>query len=141
NKLWSEAAKQDLAISGQPPENRSIDQAVARKAANFLMGFRKEGYMVVQTVWPSAWLAAPPGQQVGPARLGCRPATAIKYVHDVFYDPMHVQPQALHCGFCVTGNSAGSSQIGYSIAFYGLANIIDAAVLSGGPPHAALDKA
>jgi hypothetical protein len=141
NKLWSQEAKQDLAFSGQGTAGKAIDQAAAKKASDFLMAFRQQGYMTIQASWPAAWLAAPPGQEVGPAKLGCRPATAIKFVHDSYFDRMNVPPSALHCGFCVTGNSGGASQIGYALSFYGLANVIDATVMTGGPPHAALDKA
>jgi pimeloyl-ACP methyl ester carboxylesterase len=57
------------------------------------------------------------------------------------YEQLGVRPNGLACGFCVVGNSAGSSQIAYSLGFYGLGDLIDAAVLSGGPPHAYFDRA
>ena len=44
------------------------------------------------------------------------------------------------CGFCLLGNSAGASQIGYALSFYGLGQIVDAAIMSGGPPHAAIAR-
>ena len=54
---------------------------------------------------------------------------------------MGLNPPPLQCGFCLTGNSGGASQIAYSLAFYGLGDVVDAVVETGGPPHAALDKA
>ena len=78
---------------------------------------------------------------MGPAHLACRSASLIQWLHDTYYLPMGVSAAPLQCGFCLTGNSGGASQIAYSLAFYGLGDIVDAVVETGGPPHAALDKA
>jgi hypothetical protein len=43
-------------------------------------------------------------------------------------------------GFCISGNSGGSSQVGYALSHYGLATIVDVEVPTGGPPHSALEK-
>ncbi|CAN5722951.1 hypothetical protein BH20VER1_BH20VER1_25560 [soil metagenome] len=43
-------------------------------------------------------------------------------------------------GFALTGNSGGSSQSGYALSHYGLDEIIDVAVPTGGPPLGALAK-
>jgi hypothetical protein len=49
----------------------------------------------------------------------------------------------LHKGgkFVVTGNSGGSAEIGYALTTYGRAGILDAAILTSGPPVARLDYA
>jgi len=102
-----------------------------------------DGYQVVIVSWANEtpWLQSASGDEVGARLLGCRPATAIKWVHDNIYDPMGLSSSATGvCGFCLTGNSGGASQIAYSLSFYGVAGMVDAAVLSGGPPHAGLDQ-
>ncbi len=100
----------------------------------------QDGFKTVIIHWKDSWLQSASGEQVGPKRLGCRPATAIQWVYDTYYRPLGLHPGLGVCGFCLTGNSGGSSQIAYSLSTYGLANIVNAAVMSGGPPHAALAK-
>jgi hypothetical protein len=143
DKFWSQEAKQDLRFSGGGGGGggKPIDQQAAKQGSDLLQGLRQQGYMTIQVAWKVAWLGAPNGQAVGPAKLGCRPASLLTWLHDNYFDQMGVDPAPLQCGFCVTGNSGGASQIAYALAFYGLADIIDAAVETGGPPHAALAKA
>jgi hypothetical protein len=102
---------------------------------------RALGFVVVQVRWQDAWLVSSPGNDAGTAHLGCRPATVIRHVHDTLYAPLGVNPPIGEAGFCVTGNSGGSSQIGYALSHYGLDTIIDVAIPTGGPPHASLAKA
>jgi hypothetical protein len=99
-----------------------------------------EGYRVVEVKWASPWQVAQSGERAGPANLACRPATVIKYVHDSIYVPLGLNPSAGKCGFCVTGHSNGSSQVGYAGAFYGLAGIIDGLFPTAGPTYAALSS-
>lgn len=101
---------------------------------------RALGYMIVQVRWKVGWLISSPGNDAGTAHLACRPATVIKYIYDRFYKPLNIPKQKGKSGFCITGNSVGSSQCAYSLAFYGLDSIVDVALLTGGPPHSALNK-
>lgn len=101
---------------------------------------RALGYMIVQVRWKVNWLISSPGNDAGAAHLASRPATVIKYIYDEFYKPLNIPKQKGKSGFCITGNSGGSSQCAYTLAFYGLDNIVDVAVLTGGPPHSALNK-
>jgi pimeloyl-ACP methyl ester carboxylesterase len=99
------------------------------------------GIEVVLVRWEDSWLQSASGEDVGPKRLACRPATAIFWVHEHLYKDLTLGPPGPRvCGFCISGNSGGATQSAYALAFYGLAGVIDAAVLSGGPPHAALDE-
>jgi hypothetical protein len=107
----------------------------------FVSGLNRDGFEVVIVSWTDSWLESAPSEEAGPARLACRAATAILWVHDNLYQDLGVsQSEVGRCGFCLTGNSGGATQIAYALSFYGLAGIVDAAVLSAGPPHAAIDE-
>jgi hypothetical protein len=103
-----------------------------------------DGFEVVIVSWSTRtpWLMSAPGEQVGPKLLACRPATSIQWVHDNIYKQLTSPAKGKGvCGFCATGNSGGGSQIAYSMSFYGVADLLNAAVLTSGPPHTALDQA
>ena len=102
---------------------------------------QSEGFEIVQVRWGGqGWLRAADGEEVGPAQLACRPATVVKWVHDTWYQELGVAPDPGACGFCLTGNSGGASQITYALSHYGLADVVDAVVPTSGPPHVALAK-
>jgi hypothetical protein len=113
-----------------------------RKAPAFLQKIREAGLTVVQLRWTDAWWRSfeEAGSGEGTALLACRSATAIDWVHDQVYAPMGVNPRAGRCGYCLTGNSAGASQISYALSHYGLEAILDAVVPTNGPPHAGQPK-
>src|SRR5437773_10607593 len=97
---------------------------------------RAAGYWLVQVEWRDSWLVSAPGEDAGSAHLACRPATVVKWVHDNLYVPLGLSPAPEQCGFCVTGNSGGSSQAAYALAFYGMDSIVDALIPTSGPGHA-----
>lgn len=100
-----------------------------------------EGFELVQVRWGGlGWLRATGEEQVGPAQLACRPATVIKWIHDTRYAGLDIDPKPGTCGFCLTGNSGGASQISYALTHYGLAEVVDALIPTSGPPHAQLAK-
>lgn len=138
-KLWATEAENAEGTSS-PTGGKTVFEPAARKGTALLHTFAQNGFMTVQVRWLRPWLASAPGEEVGPARLACRGATLMKWVHDTLYTPLGVNPKGLACGFCVTGNSGGASMIAYALAFYGLGAIVVGAVMSGGPPHAALAK-
>jgi hypothetical protein len=108
---------------------------------SFVSGLAGAGFEAVVVSWVDPWLQSSAGDDAGPLRLGCRPATVIRWIHDNLYQDIGAPAGGVgECGFCVTGNSGGASQIGYSLSFYGLDDVVDAAILSGGPPHAGLDE-
>jgi hypothetical protein len=106
--------------------------------AGFLSGLHQSGLKTVRVAWQSPWLFSSPGEQIGPTLLGCRPATAVKWVHDNLYAPLGVHPSVGACGFCVAGDSGGSSEAAFPLVDYGLEGIINAAVLIAGPVHTGL---
>jgi hypothetical protein len=106
----------------------------------FMTKLTEQGLMPIQVRWTEDWEAASAGEQAGPATMACRPATVIDWSHEALYLPLGLQPVPESCGFCVTGNSGGASAVMYGLAFYGLDGIVDVAVPTSGPPHAALAK-
>ena len=109
-----------------------------RSGKEFVTELRAKGMRVIQVWWEKPWLAAAPGEIVGVPKLACRPASVIRWLHD------HTSLPAAspgRCGFCVSGSSAGASQIAYALARYGLESRIDVAVLTSGPPHGSLATA
>ena len=94
-----------------------------------IMPLLAAGYRVVQRAWKEhGWF---PGVGGGsPALQACRYATLLTYLH---------KQRHTGGGFCVSGNSGGSSEIGYALSRYGLGSIIDLAVPTGGSPMGRID--
>jgi len=96
-----------------------------------------EGFEVDRVAWPDGWgelAQGPTGSDIA----GCRPSTITKWLHDTRYVPLGLSGAVGECGFCVGGNSGGSTQAAYGLSEYGLDKIVDAAVLTSGPALAAL---
>jgi hypothetical protein len=103
---------------------------------------QNDGFKVVAVSWAEDWLHSAVGEDAGVAQLACRPATIIKWIHDNLYKPMGITVDKVgKCGFCVTGNSGGSTQTAYAIGYYGLDTILNAVIPTAGPPHASMTKA
>lgn len=94
---------------------------------------RAAGFHTAQLRWVGGWLNASPGEEAGHARLGCRPATVARWVHD------NIHQQRPELAYCAAGNSGGSMQISYMLTHYGLKELLDTVVPSGGPPTGRLD--
>ncbi len=107
----------------------------------FLEDIREAGMVAVQVRWKDEWLGAARGERAGPHLLACRSATLIRTIHGDVYAPLGApEPGPGRCGFCLTGNSGGASQITYAMDVYGLDDLVDVLIPTGGPPHAALAK-
>ena len=81
-----------------------------------------DGYRLVEVRWVEPGIWEGPG---GSISLACRSAS-------VFYGVY----ENIHQGgfFAAQGNSGGSAQIAFALAYYGVDEILDLANLSGGPP-------
>ncbi len=99
-----------------------------------------EGLSTVQIRWQHGWLANHDGLP-GPRALACRPATVLAWIHQELYQPLGLPDSAGACGFCFTGSSAGAAAGAYAMTFHGADVLLDAAVLSSGPPFSDLDAA
>ena len=80
-----------------------------------------DGFRLVELAWDEFGIWEGPG---GSRSLACRSATALDWVHQ------NIHGDGL---FAAQGNSGGSAQIAFSLAYYGL-NVLDLANLSSGPP-------
>ena len=107
----------------------------------FLGRLQAQGFVTVQVRWETGWSIAAPGEDAGTGHLACRASSMIRWIHDHRYVPLHVPAGPIgQCGFCITGNSAGASQVSYALSFYGLDVILDGVFPTSGPPQAAQDK-
>ena len=107
----------------------------------FLGRLRASGFVTIQVRWAAGWSIAAAGEDAGTGHLACRPASMIRWIHDHRYVPLTVPAGAIgRCGFCITGNSGGASQVAYALSFYGLDGILDGVFPTSGPPQAAQDK-
>jgi hypothetical protein len=124
------------------PEGDSTDDDLV-----FIEDLRIAGYRTAQVKWevegepmgvtaPNSWLEShsTDPNEIGPQRMACRPATVIKYLWDEIYKPMLDAGDITDtgCGFCISGNSGGASQIAYSIVYYDLQNPLTHDVQIGG---------
>ena len=88
--------------------------------------YQDRGFSIAQFAFDSAWEDAG-GNMLAAA---CRPATMLDY----FYVPQTNAP------YCAQGISAGSSAVGYSLAWYGLDSELDNAELSVGPVFSSIPQ-
>lgn len=105
------------------------------QAMAFIADLNADGLEVVQVRWTDSWMADTLIGDTGSAGLACRPATVIQHIHAERVAARGLDGGA-GCGFCVSGNSGGASQIAYALSHYGMDGLIDVAVPTGGPPHA-----
>ncbi len=106
-------------------------------AAEMLDRLNLAGYRVIQRSWRDRPNDDPGGWINGSTSLrtsACRYATLMGWIYD--QAPLH-DPSSQ--AFCAVGQSGGGSEIAYGLATYGLENLIDMAVLTGGPPHGRID--
>jgi hypothetical protein len=108
------------------------------EAHPFVGDLQSAGYEVVQVRWDQGFSTNPSGEGIGFAKAACRSATAVDWAHEHRYVPLGLDPPVGACGFCISGNSGGSSQSAWSLTHYGLAPEVDAAILTSGPPHAGI---
>ena len=80
-----------------------------------------DGYKLVEVRWVEPGIWEGPG---GSISLACRSATVFDWVHENIHQDGF---------FAAQGNSGGNAQIAFSLAYYGLDEILDLANLSGGP--------
>ena len=84
------------------------------------------GFRIVDRSWETGWFHTGTSIKEQSARY----ATLLTWVRD----NLHTTGV-----FCASGNSAGSAEIAYALTSWGADALIDAAVLSGGPPLSRLD--
>jgi len=84
------------------------------------------GFRIVDRRWLTGWFTTETSVKDQSARY----ATLLAWVRD-----------NLHTGgvFCASGNSGGSAEVAYALTTWGADDLIDAAVLTGGPPLSRLD--
>lgn len=104
-------------------------------AGDMVKYYFEQGYEIVQIAWSSAWEASynpfPAGTFGDIQAAACRPATFLSYVNTNIYQPVF-QANAT-AGMCAHGVSAGSTQVLYSMTYYGASKFLDNVELISGP--------
>lgn len=111
-------------LSGQDGTTPSGDPVgVSDGDWRFADYYFKQGYVIVELAWDSAWEATQsPFPITTPPTYGniqlaaCRPATFLNYVFNQLYLPIQQNHSA--AGMCGHGFSAGSAAIAYAMAYY-----------------------
>jgi hypothetical protein len=92
---------------------------------------RDLGFTVVQVRWSGSWWSSVEGVDAGTAGLAGFGATVVRWAYDNLASPGGVP-------LYLVGQSAGGSLCAYALSHYGLDPLVARAVISGGPPFAAL---
>lgn len=121
-----------LATTGGPGTNLYEEESM--RADQLIQEMQAAGFRTVQVQYQRGWLYSDPGQRDGTKRLGCRPATVAKWVHDNLHEGGSSAP------YCAVGNSGGAAQVSYMLSHYGLESILTLVIPSGGPPMGRLDR-
>jgi len=110
---------------GGPLLNRTANNDV-KNSADIVLSVREAGFETVEIKWHGqfGWVNNNPG--VGLNESMCVYAEVVKWLQKNVANNKNVM--------CATGNSAGSMQIGHSLALHNLEEVLDLAVLTGGPP-------
>jgi hypothetical protein len=103
------------------------------QSARVLTELRAAGYRTVEFRWKQNWYQGAAKKQEGLVKLSCRPATLARWVYDTIHN------QGSTGAFCAYGHSNGASAVAYSMTQYGLGDILDVALLNGGPNWARND--
>jgi len=82
------------------------------------------GYQVIYMAWDTDWELTDGESGTNIKDAACRPATVLNYLYDNFYS---------RGGMCAQGSSAGSGALGYALAWYGSAGILDNVEMLSGP--------
>ena len=98
--------------------------------ANYVASLNPAGFTTVQVAWATDW------QDTGLTTkniltAACRPASVGQFVHSNLYTTG---------GYGVLGGSAGAGAVGYWLAWYGGANILDNVELASGPVYSDVEQ-
>jgi hypothetical protein len=92
--------------------------------------YQAAGFVNVFVSWHVDWETT---LTAGIKAAGCRPSTALHWI----FDNIHAADRTK--AFCGEGFSAGSAQLGYALAHYGMGDYLDYVNELSGPPFARID--
>jgi hypothetical protein len=105
------------------------------QGARVVAELRAAGYRTADVLWVTSWFNPANRERAGLARLACRAATVTQWIADTWEQPGEELP------FCVYGHSNGATEVAYMLARYGLADVLSAAMMDGGPNFVRIDAA
>ena len=126
----SSASATDLFFSGAQGNFWWSGNPIGQPVSSFFSNLRGAGHQVAMVRWVNGWYVPVPGAPLGMLAGACRVATVIKAVHDRYPAPK----------FNVIGSSAGGAGVAYSLANYGVASLVNKAVIVSGPPFMEIAK-
>lgn len=91
-----------------------------------IRALQSRGFRVVDRRWDDGWF----GRNEPMIEQSHRYATLLSWVRKNHYDGGVM---------CAVGNSGGAGEIGYALTTWGRSNLLDVAVLCGGPPFSRID--
>jgi len=123
-------------LIGRPPEGVPVKGGVTFSSgtggttwynAAIAKALVEEGFVTIRRRWSYDWETGPGGMR----RSSCRFATMLEWLRS--RDWTQGRP------LCATGNSGGASEIAYGLSAQGMGEVLDLAVVTGGPPMGRVD--
>ena len=109
----------------------SLYSEQSENARNIVTYLMQKGYAGAEVAWTGrmGWATNAEGHA---DEAFCGFAEVARWLEGIFVNNERI---------CAHGNSGGSAQIAYGLSFYGLDEVLDMVVLSGGPPMSRIDVA
>jgi hypothetical protein len=115
-----------LTTGGRSSMMYSVQSPEQRSTVKYLT---ENGYQVFELAWREGWPGRAEGHGIKDAMCG--------YDQSVRWAVANLADNKKTV--CAQGNSAGSFQIAYGLAVYGMEDILDVAIMTGGPPASRFD--
>jgi hypothetical protein len=123
-------------LTGRPPQGVPVKGIVTFSSglggtswynATLAKALVNEGFITLRRRWSYDWETGPGGMR----RSSCRFATMLQWLRSREW----TQGKPL----CATGNSGGASEVAYTLTAQGAGDLLDLAVVTGGPPMGRVD--
>jgi hypothetical protein len=127
----------ELTLFHSPPEQGSTPKGVVTLGSggggtgyyskSVAQNLNKKGFHTLIRAWSFAWETGPGGMR----KSSCRFMTLLQWLRS--------QPWTESLPLCATGNSGGSTEIGYVMSYWNAGELLDLAVPTSGPPMGRVD--
>lgn len=121
------------------PGARFYEATAPGIAARVLVPMLEEGYYVIQRRWIGGWSSGTHGLK-SVSRRGAAMFQWLEASDGARETEYEEFPDLTDLAFCATGNSGGSAELGFGLAYHELENVLDGALLTSGPANADLQR-